>query len=216
MLDLHEPRCLAPLGYKACSCPWRKASFTLCTLRTTRHCTCPPSISCEIGGAGVGYMAGDRTTPPVELERCLRVSGGEVKGSLERVLQACRRESPLFRRGHQFLTSWNQRWAHVQHCAEGVQPQNGYGSVPFLCAFSDSKDAAELLRMISSHDCRAQNLLLVFTSDVRSGGTRRAGDSHSGIRSFPWSCARCTPVVGHLEEEDAAAQPDFKHTKQIQ
>lgn len=69
--------------------------------------------------------------------------------------------------------------------AEGVQPRNGYGSVPFLCAFSDSKDAAELLRMISSHDCRAQNLLLVFTSDVRSGGTHKAGNSRGGIQSLP-------------------------------
>lgn len=39
--------------------------------------------------------------------------------------------------------------------------------------------------MISSHECRAQILLLVFTSDVRSGGTHKAGDSHSGIQTFP-------------------------------
>lgn len=122
----------------------------------------------------------------------------------------------MFRRGHQFLTSWNQRWAHVQYCAEGVQPQNGYGSVPLLCAFSDSKDAAELLRMISSHDCRAQNLLLVFTSDVRSGGTRKAGDSHSGIQGHPWSRFRRGPVVGHLGQGHAAPQPDHRQTKHIQ
>lgn len=42
---------------------------------------------------------------------------------------------------------------------KGSSQRNGYGSVPFLCAFSDSKDAAELLRMISSHDCRAQNFI---------------------------------------------------------
>lgn len=52
--------------------------------------------------------------------------------------------------------------------------------------------------MISSYDCRAQNLLLVFTSDVRSGGTHKAGDSHSGIQSHPWSRFRRGPVVGHL------------------
>lgn len=117
------------------------------TARDKRHSTCPQSNSCEIGGAFLGTWPGTGPHRPLSLQRCLRVSGGEVKGSLERVLRARRRESPLFRRGHHFLTSWNQRWAHVRYCAEGVQLQNGYGSVPFLCAFSDSKDAAELLRV---------------------------------------------------------------------
>lgn len=99
---------------------------------------------------------------------------------------------------------------------KGSSNRIGYGSVPFLCAFSDSKDAAELLRMISSHDCRAQNLLLVFTSEVRSGGTHKAGDSRSGIRSFPWSRFRRAPVVGRLRQENAAEQPDLNQTKQMQ
>lgn len=67
--------------------------------------------------------------------------------------------------------------------------------------------------MISSHDCRAQNLLLVFTSDVRSGGTHKAGNSRSGIQSFPWSRSRRAPAVGHLKRGSAAAQPDLDQTK---
>lgn len=68
--------------------------------------------------------------------------------------------------------------------------------------------------MISSHDCRAQNLLLVFTSDVRSGGTHKAGNSRGGIQTFPWSRSRRAPAVGHLKRGIAAAQPDLDQTKQ--
>jgi hypothetical protein len=50
------------------------------------------------------------------------------------------------------------------------------------------KDAEELLRMISPHDCRAQNLLLVFTSAVKSGGTHKSWQQpHQDPELSPWS-----------------------------
>lgn len=97
---------------------------------------------------------------------------------------------------------------------KGSSQRNGYGSVPFLCAFSDSKDAAELLRMISSHDCRAQNFIACL--HVRPEIWR---DSQSwrqpqwNPERFPWSRFRRTPVVGHLAQESAAAQPDLNQAK---
>lgn len=92
---------------------------------------------------------------------------------------------------------------------KGSSHRMGMVRSPFCVPSQIRKDAAELLRMISSHDCRAQNLLLVFTSDLRSGGTHNAGDSHSGIQGSPSSRFRRATVVGHLEKKDCcrAARP---------
>lgn len=68
---------------------------------------------------------------------------------------------------------------------KGSSHRMGMVRSPFCVPSQIRKDAAELLRMISSHDCRAQILLLVFTSDLRSGGTRNAGDSHGAIQGSP-------------------------------